>query len=359
MRTKRNYGELLRHYFRADLRDCPTCATRLQRYCTIAQRTIITATGPLFVTHIGYRCPEPACPGHACCFRSAAADALALPGFTFGLDIVIRAGQLHWGEHQTLDQVHQALSNQLAPWGLSISRREVLYLADAYATLLRINHQPVNDPDWAAWRAQVEQNGGLIISIDGIQPDKGNETVYLVRDVLTGRVLAADNVRVSSTVVIKEVLAPVVALHLPIKGAISDAQESLLEAVAELWPGTPHQLCHFHYLREASRLMYEADRAVKVALRKQIHQRTRDLRQQLATPPTRGQPADEAETAQLGVLADYALAVQTAANLDGTQPFNYGALAVDEALGTIATSLEELEKGGPAAVGDVRPSWLG
>jgi hypothetical protein len=27
--------------------------------------------------------------------------------------------------------------------------------------------------------------GGLILSIDGIQPDKGNETVYLVRDVLS------------------------------------------------------------------------------------------------------------------------------------------------------------------------------
>jgi hypothetical protein len=356
MRTKRNYAELLRHYFRADLRDCPTCATRLQRYCTIAQRTIITATGPLFVTHIGYRCPDPTCPGHACCFRSAAADALALPGFTFGLDIVIRAGHLHWGEHQTLDQVHQALNNQLAPWSLSISRREVLYLADAYATLLRVTHAPQNDPSWAAWRAQVEQNGGLILSIDGIQPDKGNETVYLVRDVLTDRVLAAENVRSSTTAVIKAVLAPVVALQLPIQGAISDAQESLLAAVAELWPGTPHQLCHFHYLREASRLMYEADRAVKVAVRKQIHQRTRDVRQQLETAAVREPPVDEAEAAQLDVLADYALAVQTAVNLDGTQPFRYGGVAVDDALSAIATSLEELEKGGPVAAGAVRPS---
>jgi hypothetical protein len=26
--------------------------------------------------------------------------------------------------------------------------------------------------------AQVKKNGGIIVSVDGIQPEKGNETVY-------------------------------------------------------------------------------------------------------------------------------------------------------------------------------------
>ena len=59
------------------------------------------------------------------------------------------------------------------------------------------------------WFAQVEKNGGMIVSIDGIQPDKGNETVYIVRDALTGRVLAAENVTSSETAVMKQILAPV------------------------------------------------------------------------------------------------------------------------------------------------------
>jgi hypothetical protein len=60
------------------------------------------------------------------------------------------------------------------------------------------------------WLAQVEKNGGIIVSVDGIQPEKGNETVYLVRDALTGRVLAAENVTSSETAVMKALLAPVV-----------------------------------------------------------------------------------------------------------------------------------------------------
>jgi hypothetical protein len=42
------------------------------------------------------------------------------------------------------------------------------------------------------------------------------------------------------------------------------------------------------------------------------------------------------------------LAVQTALNLDGQQPFRYASLAVDDALSEIASSLERLPKGGSA-----------
>jgi hypothetical protein len=126
---------------------------------------------------------------------------------------------------------------------LTISRREVLYLFEAYCTLIRAAHEIATD---TAWHDQVRASGGLILSIDGIQPDKGNETVYLVRDVLSGRVLAAENVRSSDTATIRRLLQPIRDLNLPVIGAISDAQESLLQAIAALWPTIPHQVCQFH-----------------------------------------------------------------------------------------------------------------
>src|SRR5947199_6556755 len=88
---------------------------------------------------------------------------------------------------------------------------------------------------------------------DGIQPDKGNETIYMVRDALTGRVLVAEQVTTSETAVMKALLAPVVALDVPVLGTITDAKVRELQAVEELWPGVPHQVCQFHALREASR----------------------------------------------------------------------------------------------------------
>jgi hypothetical protein len=213
-------------------------------------------------------------------------------------------------------------------------------LFDAFCTLLQIGSAAREDSEWLA---QVEVNGGLILSIDGIQPDKGNETIYLVRDVLTGRVLTAENVLSSEKEVMKRVLAPVVALGVPVLGAISDAQESLQQAIADLWPSIPHQLCQYHVLREASRPIYEQDRKLKVEMRKSIQERVRKVRKQLEQ---QRQTATGPEAEQLAVVADYALGIQTAINLEGKQPFDYAGLAAYDALTALHKSLEEVEKKG-------------
>jgi hypothetical protein len=64
----------------------------------------------------------------------------------------------------------------------------------------------------------------MIVSIDGIQPDRGNETIYLVRDALTGRVLVAENVPSSETEVMICLLRPVTALGVKVLGTITDAK---------------------------------------------------------------------------------------------------------------------------------------
>jgi hypothetical protein len=170
----RVYKEVARCYYRPEVAVCPTCQTRLRRYTTLSERTVITLGGPIKLIHRSYRCPNGQCATQRRSYRSAAADALALPGFTFGIDIVILVGHLRLGQHQTLDEVHQALLERLAPFALTISRREVLYLFDAYCTLLQAASLLTEDTEWLA---QVQANGGLLISIDGIQPEKGNETV--------------------------------------------------------------------------------------------------------------------------------------------------------------------------------------
>lgn len=102
------------------------------------------------MTHGGYRCKNPKCKAKERTYRSAATDALALPRFTFGLDSVILAGHLRLGKHQTLDEVHQQISGRIAPLGVSISRREVLYLFKAFCTLLRVASEMKEDKEWFA-----------------------------------------------------------------------------------------------------------------------------------------------------------------------------------------------------------------
>src|SRR6266705_3324629 len=170
MRHARSYPNMIRRWYRPVEHECLECHRTLREAVAVSRRTVITLAGVIKLNHAGYRCPDAQCAGHQRTYRSVEADALALPHFTYGLDIVLLVGRLRLKEHQTVDEIHQEVLRRLEPLG--------------------------------------EKNGGIIVSVDGIQPEKGNETVYLVRDALTGRVLAAENVTSSETAVMKALLAP-------------------------------------------------------------------------------------------------------------------------------------------------------
>ena len=174
--------------------------------------------------------------------------------------------------------------------------------------------------------------------------------MYLVRAVLTGRVLCAEKVSSSETEIMKQLLAPVVALDLPVLGVISDAQISERLAVAQLWPDVPHQTCQFQYLREATRPMHDFDSSTRVAMRKTIQKKLRETSKQLThelqAGPGETSTEQQAEREQLHVLSDYASGMQIALNLEGKQPFEYPGLAGYDALTQIETSLIQLEKKG-------------
>jgi hypothetical protein len=239
-----------------------------------------------------------------------------------------------------VDEVHEELLERLAPLGVKISRREILYLFEAYCTLLRASSEVKDDVEWLA---QVKKNGGIIVSVDGIQPEKGNETVYVVRDALTGRVLAAEQVSSSEKAVMKALLAPVVALKVKVLGTITDAEVCELLAVEELWPKVPHQVCQFHALRDASKSAFEADKQVKTAMGKRLQPKLRAVRKQIKKHLAKASP-DEAKP--LATLDDYATGLLTALNTDGLQPFKYATVEAAGMFDEIEASLGQLLKKG-------------
>jgi hypothetical protein len=91
MRKSKQYPHPSKRIFRSEMTHCPACAVRVRRHVIVSRRTLITVEGPLQVVHWGYRCPNPTWSAPKRTYRSAAADAFALPGFTFGLDVVLAA----------------------------------------------------------------------------------------------------------------------------------------------------------------------------------------------------------------------------------------------------------------------------
>lgn len=83
-------------------------------------------------------------------------------------------GHLRLQEHKTVDEIHRVLSDSLARVNQTVSRREILCLFEAYTALVRAATEVAQDEEW---KVQVRENQGLLLSIDGIQPDNGNETI--------------------------------------------------------------------------------------------------------------------------------------------------------------------------------------
>ena len=112
MNKKKKYNQAVKRILRPEVTHCLECQRKLQRCVTIADRMIITLKQVIRLVHCGYRCPQEECPGRKVLYRSAEAEALALPGFTFGLDVVLAVGHLRLREHQTVDEIHRSLSEQ-------------------------------------------------------------------------------------------------------------------------------------------------------------------------------------------------------------------------------------------------------
>src|SRR3989440_8817965 len=165
MKRCRTYPQVSRHWYRPIEHQCPVCQRTLRQAMTLTRRTVITLEGVIKLIHAGYRCPDRQCAGYQRTYRSVEADALALPGMTYGLDIVLLVGRLHLWQHRTVDEIHRELLERLAPFGVKISRRENLYLFEAYCTLLRAPRSVKDDQQWLG---QGEENGGLILAVDGV-----------------------------------------------------------------------------------------------------------------------------------------------------------------------------------------------
>src|ERR671933_836640 len=124
-------------------------------------------------------------------------------------------------------------------------------------------------------------------------------------------------------------------LGVPIEAVLSDGQRSIRQAVARALPGVPHQLCHFHYLREAALPIYEADRHAK----KELKKRVRGVR-----PIERGMEGREDAEAQL--VRGYCAAVRSAITDDGRPPLAASGLKLRQRLTAVAESLDRVaEKG--------------
>lgn len=338
-----NSHDLSRRSYRPTLRLCPACRTVLKRHHILWRKDRVLLGGPVHITSWGYRCPNLSCSAVEVTYRSAEAEQLHLCGRQFGRDVMVQVGYWRFWQHMTVTEIHERLTAALH---LPVAERQILELLGDFLALLRAA-QPAKIQ---ALPPQLTQLGGLIVGIDGMQPEKGNLCLYVVRECRLGLTLLAESLEESSTLNIQtQLLAPLKAmaaqLTLPILGVVSDAQDTIQLAVAASLPGVPHHCCHYHCLRDAGSMTFAMDRALKTDLKQVIRRALGRIEASIGKLP--------ADDPVRPVLADYAYLVHATLLEGGVAPFELGGIQVFDDLSDLAASLRRCqEKGGIA-------SWLG
>jgi hypothetical protein len=291
------------------------------------RRTLVTLSGPVRLRLRIRRCEAPDCPRFHIPYRPEAECALALPQHEFGLDVIALIGGLRHREHRSVPEIHAALRER----GVVIAERSVTNLLDRYDELLATSLT-----SGRRLRRMLKDQGGVILALDGLQPDVGHEVLWVVRDCLSGQILLARSLLSATAKDLVPLLREVVeAVGAPVLGVVSDGQTSVRRAVAEAMPGVPHQLCQFHFLREAAHPVFEADRHAKVELKKQV----RGVRPIERALEGREDPAAE-------VARGYCAAVRSAITDDGRIPLAASGLKLKARLEAVADSLDRIgEKG--------------
>lgn len=246
--------------------------------------------------------------------------------------MIALVGTLRYTSHRSIPEIHQARCDR----GIQIAERTVTHLLQRYEELVTLHLA-----DQRRLRDRFKEQGQIVLAIDGLQPDVGHEVLWILRDCLSGEVLLARSLLSSCEADLASLLCEVQqVIDVPIRGVISDGQRSLRNAVQTVLPDIPHQLCHFHYLKEAAKPVYEADKHAKKELKKHL----RGVR-----PIERA--VEKRKDVEAEAIRGYCLAVRSALTDDGRPPLAAPGLKLHERITAIVASLTRVsEKRGTCRV---------
>ncbi len=324
------YQNLRTLYYRPEFDLCLECGAPLKRSHTAWRKTITTLQGTARVFNQAYRCRDrELCAQPNRVYRSAYADGMSMPYYTYGLDIIVYIGQQRLRRHRTIPEIHTTLQ-QWKP-AVTISEREIQYLFDVYLLLSACSH----GQRLAGYRAAMEANGGVVLAIDGAKPEKGQPGLYIFRDALSGCRLHSAILHSADADTLAQELQVVKGLGLPVQAIISDDEKATVSAVAVVFPDKPHGLYYTHFLKAAQKPVYEADQKLAQELKRPVRAINKVERLLRHHPEV----VEKLSVCQQQALRRYLDALRAVLLTKGQSPFRLSSTAIYEARSQVTESL--------------------
>jgi hypothetical protein len=343
-------------------RTCWVCG-RTMYICDHRYRHLHTLEGPVELVCKLNHCPDRSCPGHCRTISPELEITIALPKWAIGWDVLCWIGHRRCSRHWSISQIQGDLWDS---YGIKLSEDSLTRYVRHYQTMLAARQE---DP--SALRRHYAATKELMLSIDGLQPEKGHETLYVVRELTQKRVWFAEPLLSATADEVRRLLARAkawaAALNKPVALWLSDRQDAFVTGIAAEFPDVPHRYCANHFLRAVAKPVVEADSHAKVQMRKKVrglrtieqavlkHQRaetseadasagTNVVNESSALPMTEAAAVDApcsgpSPAAASTVVLEYCAAVRGILNDDQGGPLHPSGLRMAEALGAVRESI--------------------
>jgi hypothetical protein len=372
---------------------CDQCGAALH-ICDHRFHRIHTLQGPVELVCRLAHCSDRLCPLRCETLSPTAELSLTLPWWLVGWDVFCWMGHRRFARHWSVPQIEAELKEA---YHIDLSRDTLCDYLRRYQNLVAARQQDAQQLAGAYRRIK-----SLVLTIDGLQPEKGHETLYVVREVNAKRVWFGEALLSSSADEVRHLLVRArewaERLGLPVKLWLSDKQDAFVKGIAQEFADVPHRYCQNHFLRNLAKPMLEKDSHAKVQMRKKVRglraierevldqRRERQAEQEAAPAATAAAPTgswvgpdasvltnsvemagqDMARPARSGggleqtsvgnevreqVVLDYCAAVRGILNDDQGGPLHPPGLRMADALAEVQESVQrnlELNKPGPA-----------
>jgi hypothetical protein len=249
----------------AEARQCAHCG-RFTYINDHKHRFLYSLGSPLHVMSKVARCPDKGCAGHRTKQVSQSEMGIAPPFWSVSWALFAWMGHRRFARHWSVPQICAELKDRYV---VVVSADLVEDYTAKYEVMVA-----ARESDLTQLRAAYRDVPDLLLTIDGLQPEKGHETLYVVRELRAQRVWFAEPLLSSAAPEVQRLFerARDMAAQLgkPVRGWMSDKQNAFVSGVRAVFPDTPHRYCANHFLRDAAKPVLEADSHAKVQMRRKV-----------------------------------------------------------------------------------------
>ena len=164
-----------------DDRACAHCGRFTYIYENRDRRLYLLAGATHLVSKIAH-CPDKGCPGHTEVVEPAAEMGIAPPYWSIGWDVFAWMGHRRFARSWSVPQIRAELKDS---HGIAVSEDLIEDYIKRYQVIVAARE---SSPERLA--DEYRDVKDLVLTIDGLQPEKGHETLYVVRELRISRIVS-------------------------------------------------------------------------------------------------------------------------------------------------------------------------